>query len=104
MPRRPRLERGQGRCLRPWPAGGGACAGGVTDGFALVELEGAMALRDAGIRQPILMLEGPYQAEDLPLFAEFELTPVLHTRWQVDALIAARLPRGSRSTSSSTPA
>ena len=66
---------------------------GATDGFALVELEGAMALRDAGIRHPILMLEGPYQAADLPLHAELELTPVLHTAWQVDALIDARLPR-----------
>ncbi|MDP2135417.1 MAG: alanine racemase [Sulfuritalea sp.] len=65
----------------------------ATDGFALVELEGAMALRDAGIEHPILMLEGPYQADDLPLFAELELTPVLHTMWQVDALIDACLPR-----------
>ncbi|MCK9382380.1 MAG: alanine racemase [Sulfuritalea sp.] len=64
----------------------------TTDGFALVELEGAMALRDAGIAHPILMLEGPYQADDLPLFAELELTPVLHTMWQVDALLDARLP------------
>ncbi len=64
----------------------------VTDGLAVVELEGAIALRDAGIRQPILMLEGPYQADDLPLFAELELTPVLHTLWQVDALAAACLP------------
>lgn len=65
----------------------------VTDGFALVELEGAMALRDAGITHPILMLEGPYQADELPLFAELELTPVLHTMWQVDALLDANLPR-----------
>ncbi|TRZ94260.1 MAG: alanine racemase [Rhodocyclaceae bacterium] len=64
----------------------------ITDGFALVELEGAMALRDEGIAHPILMLEGPYQADDLPLFAELELTPVLHTMWQVDALLDARLP------------
>jgi alanine racemase len=66
---------------------------GATDGFALVELEGAMALRDAGMAHPILMLEGPYQADDLPLFAELELTPVLHAMWQVDALIDACLPR-----------
>jgi alanine racemase len=63
-----------------------------TDGFALVELEGAMALRDAGYSHPILMLEGPYHADDLPLFAELELTPVLHTLWQVEALVNAGLP------------
>ncbi len=64
----------------------------VTDGFTLVELEGAMALRDAGISQPILMLEGPYEPDELPLYGELELTPVLHTMWQVDALVEARLP------------
>jgi alanine racemase len=64
----------------------------ATDGFALVELEGAMALRDAGISHPILMLEGPYQADELPLFAELDLIPVLHTMWQVDALVDAGLP------------
>ena len=65
---------------------------GSTDGFTLVELDGAIALREAGIRQPILMLEGFYQPDELPLFAEWTLTPVLHAPWQVDALIAARLP------------
>ncbi len=64
----------------------------AADGFALVELEGAIALREAGIRQPILLLEGFYQADELPLFAEYRLTPVLHSRAQIQALIDARLP------------
>ena len=64
---------------------------GTTDGFALIELEGAIALRKAGIHQPILLLEGFYQPNELPLFAEWELAPVLHAPWQVEALIAARL-------------
>ncbi|MES2237630.1 MAG: alanine racemase [Pseudomonadota bacterium] len=64
----------------------------VADGFTLIEIDSAIALRKAGIRQPILLLEGFYQADELPLFAEWELTPVLHALWQVDALIAARLP------------
>ncbi len=64
----------------------------VADGFALIELDNAIALRKAGIRQPMLLLEGFYQADELPLFAEWKLTPVLHAQWQVDALIAARLP------------
>lgn len=62
------------------------------DGFAVIELEAALALRAAGIRQPMLLLEGFYRAEELPLFAAHALTPVLHAPWQVDALIAARLP------------
>lgn len=68
----------------------------VTDGFALVELEGAMALRDAGFDHPILMLEGPYQADEFALYAELDLIPVLHTGWQVEALINAALPGRQR--------
>lgn len=63
-----------------------------SDGFALIELEGAVALRDAGLRHPLLMLEGPYQADEWPLYAELELTPVLHSAWQVETLAEACLP------------
>ncbi|MGB4767585.1 MAG: alanine racemase [Rugosibacter sp.] len=62
----------------------------VADGFAVVEVEQAIALRQAGIRQPVLLLEGFYQANELPLFAQWQLTPVLHTLWQVDVLIASQ--------------
>jgi alanine racemase len=64
----------------------------VADGFALIELESALALRDAGLRQPILMLEGCYSAEELPSFAASHLTPVLHSLAQVDAFCALALP------------
>ena len=63
-----------------------------TDGFALIELEGAILLREQGVRQPIMLLEGFYSAEELPLFAEHSLTVLLHAPWQIDALIEARLP------------
>lgn len=62
------------------------------DGFALIELEAAASLRAAGLRQPILMLEGFYQAEELPQFAELGLTPVLHRLDQVADFVAAALP------------
>ena len=64
----------------------------LADGFALIELEGAIALREAGIRQPILMLEGFYDAGDLPLFAEHRLTPALHSLAQVESFCALALP------------
>lgn len=64
----------------------------VADGFALVELEAALALREAGLRQPILMLEGCYAAEELPSFAEGRLTPVLHSLAQVETFCALALP------------
>ncbi|HZV54397.1 MAG TPA: alanine racemase, partial [Rhodocyclaceae bacterium] len=64
----------------------------VADGFALIELESAIALRETGIRQPILMLEGFYDAAELPLFAEYGLTPTLHSLAQVEAFCALALP------------
>ena len=65
----------------------------VTDGFALIELEGALALRAAGIRHPILMLEGCYAPEELPRYAEHGLIPVLHRPEQVAWLVQAALPQ-----------
>ena len=69
---------------------------GVTDGFALVEIEGAIALREAGIRRPILMLEGFYAPDELALYAEHRLIPVLHrpeqVAWFAQAKLSARLP------------
>jgi len=63
----------------------------VADGFALVELEGAIALREAGFEQPLMLLEGFYTADELPLFFRYRLTPVLHSLPQVQALVDARL-------------
>jgi alanine racemase len=64
----------------------------VADGFALIELESAIALREAGVRQPILMLEGFYRAEELPLFAEHRLIPALHSLAQVEEFCSLALP------------
>jgi alanine racemase len=64
----------------------------LTDGFALIEIERAVRLRAAGLKQPILMLEGFYAADELPLFIEHRLIPVLHRSDQVQTLLAARWP------------
>ncbi|MDP2752151.1 MAG: alanine racemase [Rhodocyclaceae bacterium] len=64
----------------------------LADGFALIELEGAIALRQAGFRQPILMLEGFYHADELSLFAHHDLTPVLHSPPQIETFLKRPLP------------
>ncbi len=69
-----------------------AALDGLADGFALLDLEDAVCLREAGLRQPILMLEGFFGAAELPLFLEHRLTPVVHTLEQVSLLAAAALP------------
>ena len=67
--------------------------GDLAHGYALIELEGALALRRHGVRQPILLLEGFYAAAELPLLAQHQLTPVLHCMEQVRMFTAAALSR-----------
>lgn len=63
----------------------------ATDGFALLNLEEAILLRERGWKGPILMLEGFFHADELPLFDKYRLTTSLHSNWQVKALANARL-------------
>lgn len=62
------------------------------DAFAVSCLEEALPLREAGLRQRIVLLEGPFAAADLGVFARRRLDAVIHTDWQVAALEQARLP------------
>ena len=63
------------------------------DGFAVLDLESAVQLRDAGHNIPILLLEGFFEAPELIHFAEHGLTAVVHSLEQVEALERAPLPR-----------
>jgi alanine racemase len=58
----------------------------AADGFALLDIQDAVRLREAGYRQTILLLEGFFSREDLELVAEFELTCVIHSDWQIALL------------------
>ena len=60
----------------------------ATDGFALLDIQDAVQLREAGFRQAILLLEGFFGAEDLPIIAEYDLTSVIHSAEQIDLLDA----------------
>ncbi len=60
----------------------------AADGYALLDLADAVRLRDADIEQPILLLEGFFSFEDIPLVAEHRLTSVIHSIWQVELLEA----------------
>ncbi len=64
----------------------------VADGFALLDISEAVALRDAGFRQPILLLEGFFEADDLAVCAECALIPVVHRIEQLQMIRDARLP------------
>jgi alanine racemase len=56
------------------------------DGFAVACIEEALELRAAGIRAPILLLEGFFEASELALIVEHGLWCVVHSLWQVEAL------------------
>jgi alanine racemase len=65
---------------------------GLTDGFALLELSEAARLREEGIREPILLLEGFFRPDDLEAVAELGLIPAIHRLDQLEAIEAAALP------------
>lgn len=63
------------------------------DGYALLELEAAVRLRDAGIAKPLLLIEGFFGIDELHVFSACGLTAVVHDLEQVRALESVRLPK-----------
>lgn len=66
---------------------------GEADGFAVACLEEALQLREAGIPEPILLLEGFFEAIELPEIVTNDLWIVVHAQWQVEILVAAKLTK-----------
>ncbi|MFZ4538276.1 alanine racemase [Propionivibrio sp.] len=66
--------------------------GDIADGFAMLDLTDAVALRDEGYRQPILLLEGVFEPDDLTVCAEYGLIPSIHRIEQLKMLREAALP------------
>ena len=63
------------------------------DGFAVACIEEALELRAAGIRAPILLLEGFFEADELPLIVEHDFWCVVHSLWQLDAIEHTKLAK-----------
>ncbi|XLX40649.1 alanine racemase [Ectopseudomonas mendocina] len=61
------------------------------DGFAVACIEEALALREAGIRAPILLLEGFFEAAELALIDQHDLWCVIHAQWQIEAIEQAQV-------------
>ncbi len=66
------------------------------DGFALLDIQDAIALREAGFSQTILLLEGFFTADDLHALAQYDLSCVIHNDAQL-ALLDAYPKRGNLS-------
>jgi alanine racemase len=56
------------------------------DGFAVACIEEALELRQAGIKAPILLLEGFFEADELALIVEHDFWCVVHSMWQLEAI------------------
>lgn len=64
----------------------------LAGGFALIELDGAVQLRQMGLTQPILLLEGFYAPSEIPDFITHRLIPAIHSPRQVEWLLASPWP------------
>ncbi|PKH26883.1 alanine racemase [Enterobacterales bacterium CwR94] len=62
-----------------------------TDGFALLNLEEAILLRENGWKKPILLLEGFFSADELAILDRYRLTTSVHSNWQIKVLAEAKL-------------
>lgn len=55
--------------------------------FAVASTEEAIGLREAGIQLPLVLLEGFFSHAEVPLLDTFALSPVVHSDWQLKALL-----------------
>lgn len=58
----------------------------AADGLALIEVDGAVRLREMGWRKPILLLEGFFEPADLPMLAAHEVQAAVHCTEQIEML------------------
>lgn len=61
------------------------------DYFAVARIEEAVELRESGITQPILLLEGCFNRQQLQLAAKLNLATTIHSMYQVEDLERAQL-------------
>lgn len=67
-----------------------------TDAFGVASLGEALALREAGVEQPILLMAGFFAPDELGELAARRLDTVVHSPEQLEMLLAARLDRPLR--------
>ncbi|HEY2465901.1 MAG TPA: alanine racemase [Steroidobacteraceae bacterium] len=61
----------------------------AADAFAVARIGEALALREAGIKTPIVLLEGVFDSEQLSAAAAGDFELVVHTREQIELLLGA---------------
>ncbi|MBV8048921.1 MAG: alanine racemase [Paludibacterium sp.] len=64
------------------------------DAFAMLNLEDALALRKAGIRQPLALLEGPFEKQETLLMAAHGIAGAIHSEHQLAWLADGHFKHG----------
>lgn len=62
----------------------------AADAFAVLELEAAIQLREAGFKQPIILLEGFFSPDELGFISQYRLSTVIHHHEQISMLTSYR--------------
>ena len=62
----------------------------VADAFGVACIEEALQLADSGIKQPIVLLEGFFSAEELESVDKYRMMTAVHSEWQLAALEQVR--------------
>ncbi len=65
----------------------------AADAFAVSRISEAMSLRTQGVTKPIVLLEGFYNDEDLPLISSQDLYTAVHDVEQVEAIERSRVQK-----------
>lgn len=65
----------------------------LADGFAVATLAEAVELREGGIRNPIVLLEGVFDAAEYAAVDEYGLWPAVGSQWQLEALVGHQWQR-----------
>jgi alanine racemase len=63
----------------------------AADGLALIETENAVRLRELGWTRPVMLLEGVFSADDVPLLARHGIVAAVHCEEQLRMLELAQL-------------
>jgi alanine racemase len=66
------------------------------DAFGVACLEEAVRLRDAGVVTPVILLEGPFAAQELDEIQRLHLETVVHDYYQLEMIERARFRRAIR--------
>lgn len=66
---------------------------GIVQGFGVASLSEALELRHNNSQLPIVLLEGFFSQEEASMAQDYQLSPVIHSQWQLEHVLAQWKPR-----------